>query len=68
MQWSTTPTLPSTTSRSLPKAPVEITSANPNFRGINGYVEGLVGNYTDLQSDGAANLPISDTGPRRSGG
>lgn len=40
---------------------VEITSANPNFRGINGYVEGLVGNYTDLQSDGAVNLPITDT-------
>ena len=40
---------------------VEITSANPNFRGINGYVEGMVGNYTDLQSDGAVNLPVSDT-------
>lgn len=40
---------------------VEITSANPNFRGVNGYAEAMVGNYTDLQSDGAANLPITDT-------
>jgi len=40
---------------------VEINSANPNFRGVNGYIEGQYGNYQDEKVDGAVNLPISDT-------
>ena len=40
---------------------VEITSQNPNFRGINGYGEVEFGNYTDKKIDGAINLPITDT-------
>lgn len=37
-----------------------INSANPNFNGVNGYVEVLRGNYDDRQIEGAINLPISD--------
>ncbi len=40
---------------------VEITSQNPNFRGINGFGEFEFGNYTDKKFDGAINLPITDT-------
>jgi iron complex outermembrane receptor protein len=38
-----------------------INSANPNFDGINGYVEGRMGNYQHNAVTGALNLPISDT-------
>jgi iron complex outermembrane receptor protein len=40
---------------------VEINSANPNFRGVNGFIEGQLGSYTDTKMDGAINLPVSDT-------
>ncbi|HEX4024314.1 MAG TPA: TonB-dependent receptor [Steroidobacteraceae bacterium] len=40
---------------------VQINSNDPNFRGINGYVEGLIGNYSDNKLDGAINLPVNDT-------
>jgi len=40
---------------------VEITSQDPNFRGLGGYAEAAVGNYADQHVDGAVNLPISDT-------
>ncbi len=38
-----------------------INSANPNFDGINGYVEGRMGNYGHNAVSGALNLPMSDT-------
>ncbi len=38
-----------------------INSANPNFDGINGYVEGRMGNYQHNAVTGALNLPMSDT-------
>lgn len=38
-----------------------INSANPNFDGINGYVEGRMGNYGHNAVTGALNLPMSDT-------
>jgi len=38
-----------------------INSANPNFDGVNGYVEGRMGNYQHNAVTGALNLPISDT-------
>jgi len=38
-----------------------INSANPNFRGVNGYVEGMYGTYDRTKFTGAVNLPISDT-------
>jgi iron complex outermembrane receptor protein len=40
---------------------VEINSVNPNFNGLNGYVEAGFANYTDMKWQGAVNLPISDT-------
>lgn len=40
---------------------VNINSVNPNFRGINGYAEGQLGNYSEARLDGAVNLPVSDT-------
>jgi iron complex outermembrane receptor protein len=40
---------------------VEINSANPNFRGVNGYVQASVGNYTDRALQGAVNLQATDT-------
>ncbi|MGH8144146.1 MAG: TonB-dependent receptor [Steroidobacteraceae bacterium] len=40
---------------------IQVTSANPNFRGINGYVEGEVGDYHDNLAEAAVNLPVSDT-------
>lgn len=40
---------------------IEINSANPNFRGTNGYLELTVGNYTDKRLDGAVNYVLSDT-------
>lgn len=40
---------------------VFITSRNPDFTGVNGYVMGQAGNYDNLKFQGAINLPISDT-------
>jgi len=40
---------------------VLINSQNPTFDGVNGYVDGLVGDYSDTKLTGAVNLPISDT-------
>lgn len=40
---------------------VEINSANPTFTGVNGYVQGDLGNYSDTKFQGAVNLPVSDT-------
>ncbi len=40
---------------------VEINSANPSFNGVNGYVLGDIGNYSDTKFQGAVNLPVSDT-------
>jgi iron complex outermembrane receptor protein len=37
-----------------------ITSANPNFNGVNGYAEVLGGNYSERKVDGAINLPVND--------
>jgi len=38
-----------------------VNSANPNFDGINGFVEGRMGNYQHNAVTGALNLPMSDT-------
>tara|TARA_R110000824_G_scaffold52692_3_gene146038 strand:- start:12311 stop:14851 length:2541 start_codon:yes stop_codon:yes gene_type:complete len=38
-----------------------INSANPNFDGVNGYIEGRVGNYQHNAVTGALNLPINNT-------
>ncbi len=38
-----------------------INSQNPNFRGINGYINGKVATYSDTGLQGAVNLPVSDT-------
>lgn len=40
---------------------VFITAANPNFNGINGYVQGQVGNYSNVRLQGAVNLPLTET-------
>jgi iron complex outermembrane receptor protein len=40
---------------------VLINSADPNFNGINGYIEALQGDYSDTKWTGAVNLPVSDT-------
>lgn len=40
---------------------VEINSRNPDFKGVNGYAEALLGNYGDERLNGAVNLPVSDT-------
>lgn len=40
---------------------VFITSRNPDFSGLNGYVMGQVGNYDNLKVQGAINLPLTDT-------
>jgi iron complex outermembrane recepter protein len=37
-----------------------ITSANPNFNGVNGFAEILGGSYSERKVDGAINLPIND--------
>jgi len=37
-----------------------ITSANPNFDGVNGFAEVLGGSYQERKVDGAVNLPIND--------
>src|SRR3989344_3369801 len=40
---------------------VFITSRNPDFTGLNGYVMGQVGNYDNIKVQGAINLPLTDT-------
>jgi iron complex outermembrane recepter protein len=39
---------------------VRINSARPNFDGINGWVEGRMGDYRDYKLSGAVNLPLSE--------
>ena len=38
-----------------------INSANPDFEGVHGYVDGVFGNYQHNRVEAAINLPISDT-------
>ncbi len=40
---------------------VLINSANPNFRGVNGYANFKVATYSDTAIQGAVNLPVTDT-------
>lgn len=40
---------------------VFITSRNPDFSGVNGYVMGQIGNYDHLKFQGAVNVPLTDT-------
>ena len=40
---------------------VFITSRNPDFTSVNGYVMGQVGNYDNLKFQGAVNVPLTDT-------
>ncbi|HEX4025743.1 MAG TPA: TonB-dependent receptor [Steroidobacteraceae bacterium] len=40
---------------------IVVNSANPNFRGVNGYVTAQLGNYHDDLEEAAVNLPVSDT-------
>ncbi|HTT04487.1 MAG TPA: TonB-dependent receptor [Steroidobacteraceae bacterium] len=40
---------------------IEVTSADPNFRGVNGYATAQVATYSDTRFQGAVNLPASDT-------
>lgn len=40
---------------------VFITSRNPDFSGVNGYVTGQIGNYDHLKFQGAVNVPLTDT-------
>jgi iron complex outermembrane receptor protein len=40
---------------------VFITSRNPDFTGVNGYVMGQIGNYDNRKFQGAVNVPITDT-------
>lgn len=41
---------------------LEINTNNPVLRGgVSGYVQGQVGIYTDLETQGAVNLPVTDT-------
>jgi iron complex outermembrane receptor protein len=41
---------------------VQINSRDPVLgTGLSGYIEGLIGNYSDLKLDGALNFPIADT-------
>jgi iron complex outermembrane receptor protein len=37
------------------------TSVKPDFDGINGYIQQTIGNYSTYRTEGAANLPLSDT-------
>ncbi|RZI99306.1 MAG: TonB-dependent receptor [Brevundimonas sp.] len=39
---------------------VFITSKNPDFTGVNGYVMGQVGNFDNLKVQGAVNIPLTD--------
>jgi len=38
-----------------------INSSNPNFKGVNGYIEGTYGAFDRMKITGAVNLPIGDT-------
>ncbi|HEY5255789.1 MAG TPA: TonB-dependent receptor [Acidobacteriaceae bacterium] len=38
-----------------------LNTANPNFDGLNGYVQAGYGTYQDIHLQGAINLPVSDT-------
>jgi iron complex outermembrane recepter protein len=40
---------------------INITSANPDFRGLSGYVDATVATYSEQRVQGAVNLPVSDT-------
>jgi iron complex outermembrane receptor protein len=40
---------------------VRINSAAPNFDGVNGFFEGILGDYDDTKISGAINVPLSDT-------
>ncbi len=40
---------------------ININSADPNFRGANGYVDATAATYTEQKLDGAINLPVSDS-------
>jgi iron complex outermembrane receptor protein len=40
---------------------IDINSANPNFTGVNGYVDATAATYTEQRLQGATNLPVSDT-------
>ena len=40
---------------------INITSANPNFRGINGYINAQVATYSEQRAQVAVNLPVTDT-------
>lgn len=40
---------------------VFINEVNPSFDGVHGYAQGLVGNYGNYGTQGAVNLPVSDT-------
>ncbi len=40
---------------------ITITSANPNFRGINGSIDVEAATYSDQRAQVAVNLPVSDT-------
>jgi iron complex outermembrane receptor protein len=47
---------------SAPGGAVQITSQNPRFgTGLSGYIEGLLGNYSDQKLDGAVNFPFGET-------
>ncbi len=40
---------------------IDMNSANPNFRGINGYLDATAATYSEQRLNGAVNLPVSDT-------
>ncbi|HEX4023944.1 MAG TPA: TonB-dependent receptor [Steroidobacteraceae bacterium] len=40
---------------------LQITSQIPNFRGVNGFIDGQLGDYSDTKLTGAVNLPASST-------
>jgi iron complex outermembrane receptor protein len=40
---------------------IDINSANPDFKGMNGYVDATVATYSEQKLQGALNLPITDT-------
>ncbi|MGH8143641.1 MAG: TonB-dependent receptor [Steroidobacteraceae bacterium] len=40
---------------------IDINSANPNFRGLNGFLDATVATYSEQRLTGAVNLPVNDT-------
>ncbi|MGH7442546.1 MAG: TonB-dependent receptor plug domain-containing protein, partial [bacterium] len=40
---------------------IDINSANPNFRGLNGFLDATVATYSEQKITGAVNLPVNDT-------